>query len=168
MSLYRDPEFFELENFLKHIAIAETLLAVNADLATRLSAEHHPEVERSYWQSWRDAWEQLRQARAIAARLGRDVTRIDAAHARAGDADLVAAAHSPITRDMRVAAKATVIALRRAVPESAIAESSTAVASVSAEAETQRPRVSLVSPMVRLRIGMFIVVVIAALLKWQC
>lgn len=170
MTTYRDPDFSELESFLKHISIAETLLGVNADLAARLSTERDANVEQSYRQAWNDAWEQLAQARAIVVRLGRDVTRIDAERARAGDYHLVAAGLVPIQREMRVAAKATILALRRALPESTIADgpANRVELDPSTDPTQQRGRHFRLPPMVLARIGMFITVVTVAIIRWHC
>ena len=170
MIAYRDPDFSELETFLKHISIAETLFGVNADLAATLSAIRDPDLEQSYRQTWNDAWEQLAQARAIVVRVGRDVTTIDGHRARAGDHNLVAAGLQPITREMRVAAKSTIMALRRALPESAIADGPSHRPAIDANPpEIKQPnRFFRMTPMVGFRIGMAVIGLIGALIHWGC
>jgi hypothetical protein len=170
MIAYRDPDFSELETFLKHISIAETLFGTNADLAARLSTVRDPDLEQSYRQTWNDAWEQLAQARTIVVRLGRDPTAIDAERARAGDHNLVAAGLESIKRDMRVAAKSTIIALRRALPEAALAAGPSHRPAIDANPpQITRPnRFFRMTPMVGVRIGVLAIGLMGALIRWGC
>jgi hypothetical protein len=94
MQPYREPDRSELADFAQHISIAETLYVEFTSYPGRVQAMLKQKdfstelLSELQWQgaaAWERLWEQLRQARDIAARLGRDVTSFDIARKRAGD-----------------------------------------------------------------------------------
>jgi hypothetical protein len=118
MTPFREPDRSALATFAQHVSIAETLLGVIADLTAQVGIEADGnDTQRARGEAWSSLWEQLGQARAIAARLARDVTAFNAARVRAGDPYVVAAQLAPIPPAMRSAAVDAIAALRAAIPE---------------------------------------------------
>jgi hypothetical protein len=91
---YRDPDRSELANFAQHIAIAEGLLSEFNSYPGRVQAmfkagqvptDTLERVRVLAASAWERLWEQLVEARAIAKRLGRDVSVFDECRSRAGN-----------------------------------------------------------------------------------
>ncbi|HEU0030197.1 MAG TPA: hypothetical protein VFQ53_06185 [Kofleriaceae bacterium] len=85
---YREGAGPDTQQFAQHIGIARSLLEQYVTIPTRLAAVRRDDVEQLAQEAriaWEGVWEQLAQARAIVADLGRDVSAYDAARASAGD-----------------------------------------------------------------------------------
>ncbi len=115
MTAFRDQDRSELEDFKKHVEIAESLLDAIAEMTEYIADAS--ELRRMRGESWRDLWEQLDQARSILARLGRSTDAFDRERAKAGNAYHVGAGITPIKQPMERATSAAIDALRAAVPE---------------------------------------------------
>ena len=172
MPPFREENHGALTAFEKHISIAEALLNTIAEISDRLVTYNDTELKRSRGDAWSDLWEKLQQARSITLRLGRDVTAFDAICARLQDPYMVAAQLGPIREEMRSSAIEAIEALRLAVPEVVIPSSlkMAPTAAPGGSGVTARnfsiPRRSVWdSPMVRYRIGVFIVVLIVASIR---
>jgi acyl-CoA reductase-like NAD-dependent aldehyde dehydrogenase len=162
MTAYREPDRSVLETFKKHVEIAETLLDVCADLSKQFD-DPTGDIRRARGDAWRDAWEQLVQAREIAARLDRDVTAFDQARVIAGNPHSVAAGMTPIREPMEDATWAAIAALRAAVPEVVI--SKPAAHPTAAEAgipRASRGRIRL-SPLFWAQVGSLLALICVAL-----
>ncbi len=94
MQPYREPDRRELNDFVQHVSIAETLLAEFNSYPRRaqqmfrdgqVSEPILKDLQLQAASAWEQLWIQLGQARDIAARLGRDVTKFDLSRKRAGD-----------------------------------------------------------------------------------
>jgi hypothetical protein len=88
MTPYRErgPQIFT--ELGQHLGLAMELLDQFEQMSKRVpgaSIEELYELEREARTAWENLWDQLRQARAIAALLGRDTKDYDIARAAAGD-----------------------------------------------------------------------------------
>lgn len=117
MSEYRDADRTELSTFAQHISIAETMLGLEVEQTAGLHPKSYPEELLAPAQSWDGAWEQLGQARALAIRLGRDVSAYDAALARSGARVRDGVKGIVVAPVARAAAHEAIAALRAAFPE---------------------------------------------------
>lgn len=109
--MYRDERAADLAEFTKHVQIAETLYVVHLEQYEQLNGDW--EVEQACARSWRGLWEQLAQACAIAAKRGRDVSRVLAARRRANPD----AVERWVSRANREATLHAFAEIRRCLPE---------------------------------------------------
>lgn len=120
--------------FATHIGIAIDALnrieALTRNIATLGGGVAQDAMDRwayEWAKGWQDAWDQLGEARTIAMRFGRDVSRFDEARAAAGDIYVDAASGSAVqvARTVHMSwqtrstepAKRAIAALRAAMPE---------------------------------------------------
>ncbi len=92
--IYRDPDRSQLSDFAQHIAIAEGLLSEFNSYPGRVQAmfkagqvptDTLDGLRALAASAWERLWEQLVEARAIAEKLGRDVSVFDQCRLRAGN-----------------------------------------------------------------------------------
>lgn len=89
---YRDPETQWFQTFAQHVGIAEGCLEDLGPLLRRFEASlpmaleiNLSELELQIGTAWEAVWNQLDQARALAAKHGRDVAAFDRARAEVRD-----------------------------------------------------------------------------------
>ena len=169
---FREDNHTDLAMFEKHISIAEELLNTIVELSAQLATYTDPELVRSRGDAWTGLWEQLQQARAIVERLGRDVAPYDAICGGLENPYIVSGRLGAIKRELLAAALAAMNALRATAPEIVIPSALTTatIASTSSNPTAATPpaapaRSAWDTQMVRFRIGIFIFVVIAGVIR---
>lgn len=160
---YREEARSELAAFKLHIEVAETLLGVHADFSRALvhDTDDLGELRRARGEAWGNLWVQIEEARAIVARLGRDLGPFEAERVRAGNPYLIAAGMTRVDQGMLAATTAAIAALRAAVPEVVIPVARPEPGSEAPAAAG----ITWMTPMVRFQIGSLVVAVIVALAR---